>query len=213
MTQEEKFEEAKRLYETANADQRYVLESLFPELRESEDERIRKEIMRFIFDYPQKLANRDSWLAWLEKLKDEQKPAEWNEEEDIQMYRNVLFYLSKPSPLTEVNGKSREQLLDWFKSLKDRVQSKQEWSEEDERNLQGIIDEIEANKNQAPDYDLATYDRFLSWLKSLRHRSQWKPSDEQIKALDDAIAICSERDYETECRLDNLRQELKKLKE
>ena len=42
---------------------------------------------------------------------------------------------------------------------------------------------------------------------------EWKPSDEQIKALDDAIAICSERDYETECRLDNLRQDLKKLRE
>lgn len=44
------------------------------------------------------------------------------------------------------------------------------WSEEDERNLKGIIDEIEANKNNAPDYDLATYDRFLSWLKSLKQR-------------------------------------------
>ena len=44
------------------------------------------------------------------------------------------------------------------------------WSEEDERNLQGIIDEINANKNNAPDYDLATYDRFLSWIKSLKER-------------------------------------------
>ena len=43
MTQEEKLKEAKRLYESANADQRYVLESLFPELKESEEEKIRKE--------------------------------------------------------------------------------------------------------------------------------------------------------------------------
>lgn len=41
---------------------------------------------------------------------------------------------------------------------------------------------------------------------------EWKPSDDQMDALDDAIAICSERDYETECRLDNLRKDLKKLK-
>ena len=34
MTQ--KLEEARKLYRTANADQRYVLESLFPELAESE---------------------------------------------------------------------------------------------------------------------------------------------------------------------------------
>ena len=75
MTQEEKFEEAKRLYETANADQRYVLESLFPELKESEDERIRKELISFVrgvlacHDKPN--AERDekyeSWIAWLEK--------------------------------------------------------------------------------------------------------------------------------------------------
>lgn len=36
MIQEDRIKEAKRLYETANADQRYVLESLFPELKESE---------------------------------------------------------------------------------------------------------------------------------------------------------------------------------
>jgi hypothetical protein len=45
MDHKEKLEEAKRLYETANADQKYVLESLFPELRESEDERIRKALI------------------------------------------------------------------------------------------------------------------------------------------------------------------------
>ena len=54
--------------------------------------------------------------------------------------------------------------------LEKQVQKPAEWSEEDERNLQGVIDEIEANKNQAPDYDIATYDRFLSWLKSLKER-------------------------------------------
>ena len=43
-----------------------------------------------------------------------------------------------------------------------------EWSEEDESNFQGIIDELKANKHQAPDSDLPTYDRFLSWFKSLQ---------------------------------------------
>lgn len=70
MTQEEKFEEAKRLYETANADQRYVLESLFPELKESEDERIRKEIISAIKeDWP----GHTDWIAWLE-IKGRKKP-------------------------------------------------------------------------------------------------------------------------------------------
>ena len=51
-----------------------------------------------------------------------------------------------------------------------KVVLKPAWSEEDERNLEGIIDEIEVNKNNAPDYDLATYDRFLSWFKSIKER-------------------------------------------
>ncbi len=46
------------------------------------------------------------------------------------------------------------------------------WTEEDEKNLQGVIDEIQANKSNAPEYDLKTYDRFLSWLKSIKQRLQ-----------------------------------------
>lgn len=70
MTQEEKLEEAKRLYETANADQMYVLECLFPELKESEDERIRKGLIKAFGTIGKKdwggLIVRDI-LAWLEK--------------------------------------------------------------------------------------------------------------------------------------------------
>ena len=52
------------------------------------------------------------------------------------------------------------------KELK-KIEQKHAWSEEDEGILKGIIWEIEANKSYAPDYDIATYDRFLSWLKSI----------------------------------------------
>ena len=67
MSQEDKLKEAKRLYETANSDQRYVLESLFPELKESEDERTRKEIIRFIQMEVEDKTVGNKWLAWLEK--------------------------------------------------------------------------------------------------------------------------------------------------
>ena len=67
MSQEDKLEEAKRLYETANADQRYILERLFPELKESEDERTRKEIVRFIRMEVEDEIVGNKWLAWLEK--------------------------------------------------------------------------------------------------------------------------------------------------
>ena len=55
--------------------------------------------------------------------------------------------------------------------VKDYIKQKPAaWSEEDELNLKGIIDEIEANKNSAPSYDLPTYDKYLNWLESLKKR-------------------------------------------
>ena len=74
MDYKERLEKAKELYPTANADQRYVLECLFPELKESEDERIRKTIIRFFKDnYPNEIEMYDEAvtvgkaIAWLEK--------------------------------------------------------------------------------------------------------------------------------------------------
>ena len=84
------------------------------------------------------------------------------------------------------------------------------WGEEDNKWFESLIQTFEDGYlegfNQLKSYGA------ISWLKFLKQRYTWKPSDEQMDALDDAIAICSERDYETECRLDNLRQNLKKLK-
>ena len=85
-------------------------------------------------------------------------------------------------------------------------------SKDDERNLKGIIDEIEANKNNAPDCDLATYDRFLSWLKSLSSQNRWKPSDVQIECLSDAIKHYNSLGYPA-TKLKELLDDLKKLKE
>ena len=49
---------------------------------------------------------------------------------------------------------------------------KPKWTEEDEKSWLGIIDEIEANKSNAPDYDIKTYDMFLSWLRLLKQRME-----------------------------------------
>lgn len=44
------------------------------------------------------------------------------------------------------------------------------WVEEDETNFRGIMDEIEANKNNGPDYDVPVYNRYLCWLESIKQR-------------------------------------------
>lgn len=128
MDYKEKLEEAKRLYETANQDQRYVLESLFPELKESEDERIRKELINFVEnwrnhnpnspfdDYPIYTSDErecNKILVWLKK-QGEHKPA-WNVEDEL---------VVKDAAEAVTNywyGQSQEDLLDWLKSLKQRI--------------------------------------------------------------------------------------------
>jgi len=68
---EERLKEAKKLYESANKDQKYILESLFPELRESGDERIRKAILELVRQSSAILdkQNQNNMIAWLEKQK------------------------------------------------------------------------------------------------------------------------------------------------
>lgn len=109
--------------------------------------------------------------------------------------------------------KMKEACYEWDADKKElrKIEQKPAWSEEDERNLQGIIDEIEANKNHAPDYDVATYNRFLSWLKSIKERYTWKPSDEQMNTLEYYMhtLICNEHKEV----LFGLYEDLKKLKE
>ena len=51
MTYEEKLQEAKRLYKTANSNQRYVLESLFPELREDEYDRGYYDALKWVYEH------------------------------------------------------------------------------------------------------------------------------------------------------------------
>ena len=137
-----------------------IIETLFPELAESEDERIIKAIKSAVLQltdiYLQEKygLKQSDCIAWLEK----QKPIEWSEEDDSR-YSSCLYMVERETSL-----------YNWLKSLKERVlpQPKQEWSEEDEQILQGIWDEILANKHDAKECEWKTYDKFLDWLKSLR---------------------------------------------
>lgn len=137
-----------------------IIEYIFPELKESEDEKIRKTLIEYFNAYPKDYygeLKKSHILAWLEK-QGGQKPA---------------------------------------------------WSALDERNLEGIIDEIEASKNFAPESDLVTYDRYLSWLKLLRTKNTWKPSEEQINTL----FKYAEQNNKDGNILTSLYQDLKKLTE
>lgn len=97
---EEALERAKSFIERGGEYDRQVMEYIFPELKESEDERVRKAInnmLPFIPDeaYANNGVTKEGVLNWLEK----QKPAEWSEdyrEEDIQT--RFAFYTYKDDP-------------------------------------------------------------------------------------------------------------------
>ena len=188
MKQEERLEEAKRLYKDANADQRYVLES--------EDEKIRKEIANYFKHY----SGGDNisiefpkWIAWLEKQ------AAWSKE-DTETLNGIVNYLFTSTDVSSIEGSDK--WYDWLKSLKNRVIPKQEWDEEDERIYKSITYSFANN------YPLTVQQQ--EFVKSLRPQNKWKPSDEQIEALESATENCAYSEYQ-DC-LRELIGQLKKLK-
>ncbi len=114
----------KELYSSSNANQRLLLEKLFPKLKEGEDERIRKEIISFLKEgNPYHCPNsvkRQGWATWLEK-QGEQKSVpvwmpkfldelrlkknyfDWDEHKDIE--GNILAIIEWMKPNYFINGK------------------------------------------------------------------------------------------------------------
>ena len=132
----------------------------------------------------------------------EQKPA-WSEEDEENLNWFEKFFRAE-SVIAEGKDIPQDRYL-WFKNLKDRVQPKQEWSEDDEKKLQNILECLRNGWKKLPT-DILKYE---SWIKSLRPQSQWKPSNEQMDALNDVI---SSRDIKYDV-LSELWKDLKKLRE
>lgn len=216
-------------------------EVIFPELKESEDEKIRKALLRFhkstididgikggdILAWLEKQGehanfrnkiqigdkvtrNEDDVLVNMSQLKRVAKPAdkieqkhiEWSEEDERER-KHCVDFLNYPDMIeatpTVVNG-----CKDWLKSLKDRVQLKQEWSEEDEKTLKSVITNYESG--YLPSIDKR--DEIIKKLKTLKLKKQWKPSKEQMEALWNVY-----EGGEKQSALASLYNDLKKLKE
>ena len=102
---------------------------------------------------------------------------------------------------------------DWLeKNLEYMKPVKQEWSEEDEEMLKDIIAGLEATKQLTYRHEpsgWACYNRWIDWLKSLR--PFWKPSEEQMKALQRAVNKLAQNDVADSVRLSIMYDNLKKL--
>ena len=194
MTEQEKLEEAKRLYTTANADQKYVLESLFPELK-SKDERIRKVLIDYFNTYKNQEEcgiktfygiPTDDILAWLEKQEVEQKSTNirttgyWNvqevehkpawSEEDEEISKGILNYLCLHDAC-ELEG--FDSWYDWLKSsLKDKVQSlshPKEWSEIDKDFMYDTLSNLTELKDRHGE-GYGNVGKCIDWLRTIKER-------------------------------------------
>ena len=206
---DEALERAKTLYENANGMilKKWV-EQVFPELAESEDEKIRKEIVRFIRMEVEDEIVGNKWLAWLGKQKGNiggiSSNSEWSKEDETGL-TNTIIMLKEGASLHFIEEDITKAVV-WLQSIKDRVQPKQEWGEEDEHRIKDTVYFLDtAKKHYASTEEL---DACIAWLESLkgRVRPQWKPSDNELEVL----RLVAEKDGTC---LMGLYEQLKKLKE
>ena len=242
-----------------------IIETLFPELAESEDEKIKRCISDAVRKYGVEFATgtitKEKMLAWLEKqceqnlewskeendkisniiawIKDYPRLAKFNEEafvkannyaewiksirnkyipqkqgmcklshDDEIMIEQLTEYFTTCKGLQNTN----ETIIEWLKSLKDRVvpQPKQEWSEEDEKKVDGIITILKPLHETECDYDKYK-NNLIDWLKSLKDRYTWKPSDEQMRALLSKLPVVKGGGDKVQNILETLYNDLKAL--
>ena len=194
------------------------LEEKYPELKECEDERIRKVIMKLVDVHDENSYHFDRFskekcIAWLEK---QGKLVEYYEDK---LDRCACYYFNKGyKAALEKQGEQKiideEQIK---KNLQDNsfrrmFEQNPAWSEEDEKLINSIIELID---NGALDRDEKDY--FIEKLKSLRPQNTWKPSDEQIKVCKEVYAdILSAKGFDlstVNSELNRMEEQLKKLRE
>ena len=189
----------------------YVIEDMkkfvFPDLKESEDERVRKWLILQLQTNYKGMEMANQAIAYLEKQK-EQKLAEWGDEDE-----KMAYFIDQFLEYHEASDPTAKSCKDWFnnrfKSI--RPQPKQEWSEEDIITIDHAIDWL----SQVVDSYIATKEakkdikRVIEELKSLR--PSWKPSEEQMKALGIAIRCGIQLGTWEEDALRSLNDELKSL--
>ena len=162
------------------------LSKLLPE-KESEDERIRKSLIRHFENktkpYWNELAVKDI-IAYLERQKDE-----------VQRQFNLGVQAGREEVLYEMEKDQKPT----------NSEKPKEWSEEDEDRRHDILLTLEALRSSAGSTDTTiVYQHLIDWLKSLRPQPHWKPSEEDLTALE----YCAEH---TCPELLSLYLELKKL--
>ncbi len=164
------------------------LQGIFPELAESDDERIRKEIIAILqykyenFSKDPKYHNVPQWIAWLEKQ-------------------------GQTFTKKDVDDAYLKGVCDTKHELEKQGEQKSAWSEEDSYMLGQAIKCV----NNSGKLDVST-EEIEYWLKSIGPQKKWKPSEDQMTALAEALSLAKNCGEDWSFDLRTLHEQLKKLK-
>lgn len=137
----------------------HMSEYIFPELRESEDVKIKKELIDYIKSFPEKNwmgHDKEDVIAWLKK-NGEQPSLQTNERAWLYLVSDVLTwkdgigqYLDDPRVQEFAKKLSSEYTQKLCNSVQDvpNEQKPVEWGEEDERSYQIVIDILDRENHR-----------------------------------------------------------------
>ena len=240
---------------------------LFPELKKSDDERIRKKLLSSFKGIMADADEDELWyglpyndiIVWLEKQGEQKpygqrkecldcqfnyageckgscamkrseqksqrmisaeakealydKPDAWSEKDEAGL-GNALWAIKQAKTIAKDENDMGNLWYaeNWLNSIKNRIQLKQEWTEEDEKRLKSCLNILQPKTLLGNVETINT-----NWLKSLKDRYTWKPSNEQIDALEHFVRSIGESGYASPYDnntklLYSLLEQLKKLK-
>lgn len=145
---------------------------IFTELKESEDEQIRKEILQIAKEskdsfYMALTPNkREMLIDWLEK--------QGNKDEEILILKDQIESLHAAIKALKEAHKIE---------LEKQGEQNPTWSEYDEIMLHSLISDFKGFKHDNTSSLEPHFDNCIDWLKSLKDRYTWKPTEEQINAI------------------------------
>ncbi len=135
-----------------------------------------------------------------------QKPAEWSEEDKQKLNRiySIIGWAMDEHAFSSckklIGDKEGVELQDFLRSI---AKPKPEWSDEDDEMIKRVIERIEAEIQYGDALTMAYGNQEIAWLRFLR--PSWKPSEEQMNALEIAIVRCQMTG------LESLYEDLKRL--
>lgn len=206
---------AKKLYEKGT-----ITESIgyiFPELEKSENERVRKALLNEFIHLQSKGykfagLEGEEIIAWLVK--------QGSVEEIVARCKKSWYNEGKIAGMAEGLSDDEKYQQGWHDALEKQNEQNPAWSEDDERIALGI--EQLCNCASLLNILPVKINKVRQWLKSLKDRvqpqKQWKPSEEQMDALEHFVRSIGESGYASPYNANlklvhSLLNDLKKLKE